>query len=157
MSNHHTITYKSSSKSKIAKLTFSSKSTLVKLAQRLHFKGWIDFRSAYLEELSYLEKSKTMIDANLPFEKHDHLLTIANNIATIKQEAIQDTLSLLNNETIKKAAKLLNDAETIHVIAVTNNLLLANEFQYNMMRINKRVCVHALHGVRYSCFYHVYK
>lgn len=134
------------STAEIAKLTFNSKSTLVKLAKRLHFKGWIDFRTAYLEELSYLEQSKKMIDANLPFEKNDHLLTIANKIATVKQEAIQDTLSLLNNETIQKAADLLNGAETIHIIAVTNNLLLANEFQYNMMRINKRVCVHALQG-----------
>ncbi|MGT2907342.1 MurR/RpiR family transcriptional regulator [Streptococcus dentiloxodontae] len=134
------------STTQIAKETFSSKSTLVKLAKRLNFKGWTDFKQAYLEELHYLEKSKNQIDANLPFKKNDHPLTIANNIAKVKQEAIEDTLSLLTNDTIQKAADLLNTAETIHVIAVTNNLLLANEFKYNMNRIKKHVSVHSLHG-----------
>lgn len=134
------------STTQIAQLTFSSKSTLVKLAKRLHFKGWTDFKKAYIEELHYLEKSKDLIDANIPFTAEDHFLTIANNISRVKQEAIEDTLSLLSVKTINTAYRILTQAKTIHVIAVTNNLLLANEFQYNMSRIGKRVIVHSLHG-----------
>lgn len=134
------------STSQIAKATFSSKSTLVKVAKRLHFKGWTDFKKAYLAELRYLQEAASDIDANLPFKKGDHLLTIANNVARVKQEAIEDTLSLLTNKEIQKATEILLKSDTIHVIAVTNNLLLAQEFQYNMARIQKRVIVHSLHG-----------
>lgn len=132
--------------SQIAKETFSSKSSFVKLAKRLHFKGWMDFKTAYLEELAYLEKSKDLTDANLPFKKGDHPLTIARHIARVKQEAIEDTFSLLTNDTLQKACQLLDRADTIHLIAVTNNLLLSEEFKYNMNRIGKTVIVHSLHG-----------
>lgn len=134
------------STTQIAKLTFSSKSTLVKLAKRLNFNGWTDFKQAYLDELHYLEKSKDLTDANFPFDKTDHPLTIAHKIAKVKQEAIEDTLSPLTNEAIQEAADLINQSDLVHVIAVTNNLLLANEFQYNMSRIRKRVQVHSLQG-----------
>lgn len=134
------------STTQIAKATFSSKSTLVKVAKKMNFNGWSDFKKAYLEELRYLDKSKNFMDANLPFKKGDHPLTIANNIARVKQQAIEDTFSLMTNDTLQKASKIVQSAETVHVIAVTNNLLLANEFKYNMNRIRKVVAVHALQG-----------
>lgn len=123
----------------IAKATYSSKSALVRIAKKLDFSGWVDFKKAFLTELYYLDKLNQSVDANLPFSKQDNLITIANRIAKLKQEAILDTVSLLDNATLEQA-------KSIHIFAASNNLLNAQEFQHNMKRIQKDVHVHQLHG-----------
>ena len=130
----------------IAKATYSSKSALVRIAKKLDFSGWVDFKKAFLTELYYLDKLNQSVDANLPFSKQDNLITIANRIAKLKQEAILDTVSLLDNATLEQAVNLLEQAKSIHIFAASNNLLNAQEFQHNMKRIQKGVHVHQLHG-----------
>lgn len=130
----------------IAKATYSSKSALVRIAKKLDFSGWVDFKKAFLTELYYLDKLNQSVDANLPFSKQDNLITIANRIAKLKQEAILDTVSLLDNATLEQAVNLLEQAKSIHIFAASNNLLNAQEFQHNMKRIQKDVHVHQLHG-----------
>lgn len=136
----------SKSTSDIAQETFSSKSTIVKVAKRLNFNGWSDFKKAYLNELSYLSNSNGTIDANYPFEEADNFLTIAKKIALLEQESIQETCSLLNFADLQKAIQLFKQSKSIHLFAVSNNLLIAEEFRYNMERIRKTVRVHSRQG-----------
>lgn len=136
----------SKSTSDIAQETFSSKSTIVKVAKRLNFNGWSDFKKAYLDELSYLSNSNGTIDANYPFEEADNFLTIAKKIALLEQESIQETCSLLNFADLQKAIQLFKQSTSIHLFAVSNNLLIAEEFRYNMERIRKTVRVHSRQG-----------
>lgn len=133
----------------IAAETFSSKSTLVRMAQRLGFKGWQDFKTAFLDEIHYLQKSQSSIDANLPFQATDSLPQIAHQLATLKQEVIEDTQSLLDFAVLKSAIDLLADAQTIHVFATSNNNLLPLTFQQKMSRIKRDVRVHSLEGEQY--------
>lgn len=134
------------STTQIAKETFSSKSTIVKVAKRLDFSGWNDFKKAYLDELRYLNSDKATVDANYPFHENDHFIAIAQKIARLEQEAIEDTLSLINFSDLQKALRMFNAAKTIHLFAVSNNLLISEEFRYNMERIKKRVIVHSRQG-----------
>ncbi len=130
----------------IAKSTFSSKSALVRISQKLGFKGWLDFKESFLSEIDYLDKSKDGMDANIPFTKRDDIISIANKIAKLEQEAISDTLSLIDNKILLQAIKILDKASTINIFAASNNLLNAKEFQHNMKRIQKDVRIHQLHG-----------
>lgn len=132
--------------SSIARETFSSKSTIVKVAQKLHYKGWNDFKQAYMAELRYLESLPQVIDANYPFNKTDHFISISKKIAQLKQEAIQETMELLTYKDLEEAVTLLSKAKAIHVFALSNNLLLAQEFRYNMERIKRRVIIHLIQG-----------
>ncbi|MBS4750728.1 MurR/RpiR family transcriptional regulator [Carnobacteriaceae bacterium zg-ZUI78] len=138
------IQYKSTSQ--IAKETYSSKSTIVKVAQRLHFNGWSDFKEAYLNELKYWENHHFEIDANYPFTKQDNLLKVAQKIALLEQSAIEDTCSLLDYATLKQAVSIIQKATYTHLFALSNNLLISQEFKYNMARIKKRVDVHTVQG-----------
>ena len=134
------------STSEIAKETYSSKSTIVKMAQRLGFKGWSDFKKVYITELHYLQSHQSTIDANYPFNERDNIIAVANKIATLKQESIAETASLLHYDSLQKATHLLTKSRSIHIFAVSNNLLIAQEFRYNMERIKKNVHVHAIQG-----------
>ena len=134
------------STSEVAQETFSSKSTIVKVAKRLNFNGWSDFKKAYIDELKYLSTPHGTIDANYPFEANDHFITIAKKIALLEQEAIQETSSMLHFADLHKAIELFTQSTAIHLFAVSNNLLIAEEFRYNMERIRKQVRVHSRQG-----------
>ncbi len=123
----------------IAKETFTSASTLVRIAQKIGFSGWNELKESYLQELKYLNSHFSHIDANIPFDKDDSLVSIANKLAILNTEAINDTLSLITHNDLQNAIKIISESSYISLFAVSNNLLISQEFKYNMARINKRV------------------
>ena len=60
-------------------------------------------RRIYLKETQYLETHFAHIDANLPFENNDTIMSIASKLATLKKESIDDTLSLVTHDELQKA------------------------------------------------------
>lgn len=128
----------------IASETFSSKSTLVRIAKKLNYSGWTELKQELLKEIHYLRVSNISIDANFPFTPKDSLMTIANNIASLEKDSISETLSLLTHDQLRATLNILESSQKIHIFAVSNNLLLANRFQHQMKRINKEVAIHTL-------------
>lgn len=129
----------------IAAATYSSKSTLVRIAKKLNYSGWTAFKTAYIKELHYLDRKVSCIDANYPFTKKDSLLSIANKIARLEMESIEDTLSLITHDDLRKVVNIISKASSVHLFAASNNLLVAQEFSHQMSRIGKTVQIHALH------------
>lgn len=119
----------------IAAATFSSKSTLVRIAKKLNYSGWTALKADFLNELDYLEKSVSCIDANYPFTKRDSLMTIANKIARLEIESIEDTLSLITHDDLRKVVDMIAKSSEINIFAASNNLLVAQEFSHQMSRI----------------------
>lgn len=58
------------------------------------------------------------------FTKVDNIMTIASKIATLKQEAIEDTLSLITHDDLQHAIRIIQKSSAIHLFAVSNNLLI---------------------------------
>lgn len=123
----------------IAKLTYTHPSTLIRLGKKLGYSGWIDFRDAFLEEIDYLNSYFNNIDANLPYEERDSVMTIANKMALLNQLSISETLSLINQDDLQKAITLLNNATNIKIFGLNNNLLLCHDFKAKMNRIGRKV------------------
>lgn len=127
----------------IAAQTYASPSTLVRIAHKMGYSGWNELKEAYLKE-EYLVTHFCHIDANLPFEKGDSIMSIANKIAILKKESIDDTLSLVTHDDLQSAIQIIRKSSYINIFAVSNNLLITQEFKHNMSRIRKRVEVHTL-------------
>lgn len=128
----------------IANATFTVPSTLVRIAKKLNYAGWNDLKEDFLKECEYLESHFCHIDANIPFESNDTIMSIASKIATLKRESIEDTLSLVTHDDLQKAVQIIRKASCIHLFAVSNNLLITQEFKHNMSRIRKQVHIHGL-------------
>ncbi len=111
----------------IAKATFTSAPLLVRIAKKMGFGGWTEFKKAYLEELEYLNK-ETDIDASIPFTISDDIMTIADNIAQLQIAAIKETKALLNHDDIQAALVLLRDCKVIDIYATSYNHLIARQF-----------------------------
>lgn len=135
----------------IAKAAYTSNATLIRIAHKLHYSGWEEFKSDFLKEQEYLNRHFTKIDANIPFTKHDTLESIAHKVAELKKESINDTLQLLDENDLAKAGEILRNAEIINVIGINNTLILAQQFALKLGRINKMSFAHDPGGeVRYN-------
>lgn len=130
----------------IAKATYTSASTLVRLAQKMNFKGWNELKDAYLKEEDYLQSHFCNIDANYPFQNNDTIMSIASKIAILKKESIDDTLSLITHDDLQKAIQMIRKASSVTVFATSNNLYSASQFKHNMGRIQKLVNISSIQG-----------
>lgn len=125
------------STTEIAAETYTSPSILVRISKKLGFTGWRELKKAYLAEIRYLKGHFADVDANKPFNKNDDVFTIANKIAQLKQESIQDTLALLDAGQLRQAVKLLRKANVIKFFGLSNQLFLGEEFIFKLRHIGK--------------------
>lgn len=128
----------------ISEETFTVPSTLIRIAKKLNYNGWNSLKEDFLKECEYLEHHFVDIDANLPFKNNDTIMSIAGKIAALEKESIEDTLSLITHDDLQKAIQIMRKASCIHLFAVSNNLLITQEFKHNMSRIQKDVRIHGL-------------
>lgn len=130
----------------IANATYTSPSTLIRIAHKMHFNGWNELKEAYLKEEEYLQTHFCDIDANYPFLNNDTIMSIASKIAKLKKESIDDTLSLITHDDLQKAIQIIRKASSISLYAVSNNTMISQEFKHNMNRIKKRVDICSTQG-----------
>ncbi len=137
-----------------AEITHTNPTSLIRVAKKLGFKGWTDLRSAYLDEWVYLNSHYNAVDANRPFKKNDSLATIANKMANLEQNTIQDTLSLLDYQEIQKAQDILLKAKNIKIFGSHTNAMISQEFVTKMRRINRDVTIaSSFHYVDYEAYH----
>ena len=108
----------------IAEATYTSTSTLIRTAHKMNFDGWNELKQAYLKETEYLESQVSDVDANIPFERNETIMNIAQKIAVLQKESIDNTLSLITHDALQKAIQIIRKADCIHLFAVSNNLLI---------------------------------
>lgn len=121
------------------KKTYTSPATIVRLCQKLDFKGYNDFKIALSANLQYILSHQKNINRNFPFQKNTNLSHISNAIAKLYKESIDETLQLINEDILRKSVILLDNAKVIDIYGVSGPLRIASDFQYKMFRIGKDV------------------
>lgn len=116
-------------------------STVTRLCKRLGYRGYNDFRNAYLDELRYLSSAYSSIDANQPFRRSDDIRTVVAKIGALYRETVDDTLQLTEIEALEKAVHLIANARNVFVYASGPQSYLVEDFADKMARIGKRVIV----------------
>ncbi|MFY1068395.1 MurR/RpiR family transcriptional regulator [Enterococcus sp. AD013-P3] len=114
-------------------------STLIRVAKKLGYSGWLELKEAYLREDHYLNGYFQQVDANLPFAAGDGITTIAKKMAALEISTIEDTLSLVDHDQLNTAKQLLLQAEHIKIFGSNANRLISQDFALKMNRIGKMV------------------
>lgn len=128
----------------IGEETYTSPSLLIRIAHKLGYDGWESLKNAYCDEEDYLSSHFTETDANLPFTTGDSSMEIAGKIVSLKKEALDDTLTLLEHDTLSRAVRMIQRASSLEVFGVSGNALIAEEFALKMSRIGYPVHLHQL-------------
>ena len=130
----------------IAKATFTSSATVVRFSQRLGYSGFIELKKDYISELKYISEHFCDIDPNFPFNEKDSFMNIAGKMSNLVKETIDDSLSLVNHDSLQKAVYLLNNTHRIFLFAIGTSALLGEMFKQKMTRISKTVVTEYLVG-----------
>ena len=130
----------------IASMGYATPSTLVRLGQRLGYHGWSDFLEDFLDEADYLERYFKNVDANKPFQSSDDTKAIANKIAALCKESIEDTMEMMDYSSIEKAVDLMEKSKNIYIVALSISLDCCRLFRSEMIRIGKSVILESNHG-----------
>ncbi|EJD5807324.1 MurR/RpiR family transcriptional regulator [Listeria monocytogenes] len=125
------------STTQIAEETYTTPSILVRIAKKLDFNGYRDLKKAFLKEVRYLKTNFHDLDANKPFHKKDNIMTITNKITQLKEESLNDTLSLIQHDSLQKAIRILSESKSVRVFTISNLTFQAEEFVFKMRHIGK--------------------
>ena len=121
--------------------TYTAPSTIIRIAHKLGFQGWSDFKEAFLDEVIYLNNHFQEIDPNFPFTNQDTMMQIAHKITQLHIESAKDTESLIQHDTLQKALRIMAKADVIKVFAVANLNFIGEEFVFKLNRIHKRAYI----------------
>lgn len=127
----------------IATKTYTSASSVVRLCKKLGYEGFNDFKEDFIKEVEYKESNFKEIDPNYPFCHDDTDMMIANKIGLLYKETIDDTLCLLDTNTLKKAVDILNKSKIIYICSSGVHGQLASSFQEKMSKIGKTVIIYS--------------
>lgn len=131
--NIHTLTAND-----IAKDTFVSASTVIRLSKKLGCNGWLDLREKIEKEKTYLELSYDDVDSNYPFTQQDSIQKIASMISTLLSETILETERLFQHDNLIKAIQYLSLANSIYIFAMSHSSSMTYDFKYKMKTLYKR-------------------
>lgn len=122
----------------IANETYTSTPLFIRIAKKLGFDGWNEFKEAYLKELDYLYLNQE-VDANIPFVVNDDIMNIAYNLCVLERETIQDTYSLISHDDLQKAIRLLRNCKYIDVYSRSVHMHIVRSFQERMYILHRHV------------------
>ena len=122
----------------IANETYTSSPLFIRIAKKLGFDGWNEFKEAYLKELDYLYLNQE-VDANIPFVVNDDIMNIAYNLCVLERETIQDTESLISHDDLQKAIRLLRNCKYIDVYSRSVHMHIVRSFQERMYILHRHV------------------
>lgn len=125
----------------IAKETYTSPATVLKLCKKVDIEGFDNFKHAYLQELEYLNQQFGQVDPNFPFDDQDTIYKIAHKMGSLYEETIKDTLLLLHHDLLQKAVLMLKNNQNIHIYSYGTALNIAESFKEKMMKIGKNVYI----------------
>ncbi|MET3558141.1 DNA-binding MurR/RpiR family transcriptional regulator [Streptococcus rupicaprae] len=125
----------------IANELYIAPSTVSRFCQQIGYAGFNAFKEAYLKELDYLERTSQQVDPNRPFTAKDRNKALANKLATLYKDTVEDSLDLLEHDSLQKATCLLLEPQHIIIGAAGDPLEMAETFKNRMLKIGKSVQV----------------
>ncbi len=125
----------------IAKQLHTVPSAVSRFAQKLGFDGYPEFKKEYLKELTYLSRKMEVADANHPFSRTDKNTVIAEKIASLYCDIIDDNLTLIEHDTLQKAIFLIDRAQNIYIVSGGVENDIAKAFKKKMLKIGKNVVI----------------
>lgn len=121
----------------LAKNTYTSHSSVIRLAQKMGYDGFRDFRVG-VSEIAHSELYRpNPVDANFPFLPQDSTKEIAKKIADLTIHTVQRTHAQLEDHVLDEATNLLANAQRIFLFAQGDSQIRARSFQNKLVKINK--------------------
>ncbi len=122
----------------LAKETFASASSIIRLSQKLGYDGLKELKQAIIEGMTLQRQltQKVMCDV----EETDSVALLSEKMLHKHMLALQDTKALLDFDVIERCVERLIQARCIYVFGIGASFLVAQDLYQKMLRVGK-LCV----------------
>ena len=127
--------------SELAKAGYCSPATVIRLCQKLGFRGLKELKLAISKELGYAAANNTSsFDASLPMKK------VVADIVELYQKTMSQIQTLVDYTEVEKAASLIHKSSLVHLFGMGASYLVAEDFMMKLARVKKVGCLyHDIH------------
>lgn len=122
----------------LAKYTFSSASTIVRLCHHTGYSGYKEFRKAVTYELALREQNKRTEQKEIA--RSDSLEEIIDKITYKNIISLEDTKGLLDVDVLRACVDLVAKARVIYLFGMGASLCAAKDAYLKFLRLNK-LCI----------------
>ena len=122
----------------LARHTFSSASTVVRLCTHTGYSGYREFRKAITQELAQREESKRTEQKQIL--RSDSLEDIINKVTWLNVKSLEETRLLLDVEVLRECVEMVRRAKVIYLFGMGASLCAAKDAYLKFLRLNK-LCV----------------
>ena len=124
----------------LAKQTFASPSTVVRMCVHAGYSGYKEFRKAVASELLLRQQNRTVEHREL--ERSDSLEEIVEKVTYKNILSLEQTKSLVDIDVLEKCLEMIAGARYIYLFGLGASLCTAKDAQLKFMRMNKPCFVH---------------
>ncbi|MGX7243729.1 MurR/RpiR family transcriptional regulator [Enterococcus quebecensis] len=124
----------------LAEHSYVSISTIYRLINKLDLDGLNELK---LSLVNYLNEHTTeqIINIDYPISAEDNHYAMTRKLKTVYDQTVQSTIDTSNFDRMSFNGELLNKAEFIDIYAASANIYFAQNFQFQMQEIGKRINV----------------
>lgn len=119
----------------LANLCNTSSSSIVRFCRKMGFDGFKEFKIELAKDVADSEKNKDIVYEDVSVD--DSIQAVINKISSGNIKSIENTLELLDSYEVEKAINALDKANNIYLYGIGASGLVAMDFQYKLMRINR--------------------
>ena len=122
----------------LAKHTFSSASTIVRLCNHTGYDGYREFRKAVAQELAVREKSKKVEQQEISHS--DSIREIIDKITYKNIVSLEETMALMDEYVLESCVEMIRRSRVIYLFGMGASLCAARDAYLKFLRLN-RLCV----------------
>lgn len=122
----------------LARQTFSSPSTIVRMCSHTGFSGYKEFRRAVTAELAQREQSHRSDQPEI--QRSDSLEQIISKITGSNILSLEETRDLIDVSVLRESVELLRRARVIYLFGMGASLCAAQDAYLKFLRLNK-LCI----------------
>lgn len=116
-----------------------SQVTWIRFCKAIGFDGLKDLKKSLFLELNSASSEVNDTSDFSDIKKHSSLEEMCNTIRNSTLQAVEDTIKLIDYDTLKTVVNLLSKASCIKLFGVGASALVADDFCKKLLRINKNV------------------
>lgn len=120
----------------LASATYTSHSAVIRLAQKLNFTGYKDFKNALIKA-ALVNSQKIPIDNNFPFNADSSDKEVTELLANLIKNTVTETAIQLDTDIFSKICDCLLQANKILIFGQGDSQITGRSFQNKLVKLDK--------------------
>ena len=130
----------------LARVTYTSPSSIVRLCKKLGMKGYSDFRIKLATEINAFLINEEKIETEMPIRPNADFNEVTKTFLNLHYQALVNTYNMLDQKAINEAVELLYNAQSISIKGFGPSLLIGQDFGWKLDCIGFPITSSALSG-----------